>query len=84
MLKKNFHMQQAVLTSYLKTYGMYLIRFFSSSKISLKKDSRRIIFGQTKLNENNFTSRVCMWWAFEEIAPHAEEMAGEKDMGCCV
>jgi len=29
------------------------------------------------LNENNFTSRV--WWALiEEIAPRAEEVAGEK------
>ena len=43
----------------------------------------KIIFGQTKLNENNFTSR--MWWALiEEIAPCAEEMAGEKDFACCV
>ena len=26
-----------------------------------------------------------MWWALvEEIAPHAEEMAGEKEMACCV
>ena len=38
---------------------------------------------QTKLNKNNFTHRV--WWAIiEEIAPHAEEMAGEKEMVCCV
>ena len=36
-----------------------------------------MIFEKTKLDENNFTSRV--WWALiEEIAPHAEEMAGEK------
>ena len=35
------------------------------------------IFGQTKLSENNFTSRV--WCALiEEIAAHAKEMAGEK------
>ena len=34
------------------------------------------------MNQNNFTSRVCMWWAFQEIAPCAEEMAGEKDMAC--
>ena len=33
---------------------------------------------------NNFTSRVCMWLAFEEITPRAEEMAGEKDTACCV
>ena len=26
-----------------------------------------------------------MWWALiEEIAPHAEEMAGEKEIACCV
>ena len=31
----------------------------------------------------NFTSRV--WWTLiEEIAPRAEEMAGEKEMACCV
>ena len=36
-----------------------VICFFSSSKISLKKYSCEIIFGQTKLNENNFASR--MW-----------------------
>ena len=35
------------------------------------------------LNKNNFTS--CFWWALiEEIAPHAEKMAGEKEMACCV
>ena len=35
------------------------------------------------MNENTFTSRV--WWALiEEIAPRAEEMAGEKEMACCV
>ena len=65
---------------------MYItvIRFiFSSSKISLKKYSHKIIFGQTKLNENNFTSR--MWWALiEEIAPRAKEMAGKKEIACCV
>ena len=33
---------------------------------------------------DNFTSRLYMWLAFEEIAPRAEEMAGEKDMACCV
>ena len=42
-----------------------------------------IIFGKSKLNENNFTSHV--WWALiEEIASHAEEMAGEKEIACCV
>ena len=56
-----------------------IIRFLSS-KISSKK---YLIFGQTKLNENNFTSRV--WWALiEEIAPRAKEMAGEKEIACCV
>ena len=35
------------------------------------------------MNENNFTSRV-RWALIEEIAPHAEEMAGEKEMACCV
>ena len=35
------------------------------------------------MNENNFTSLV--WWALiEEIALHAEEMASEKVMACCV
>ena len=35
------------------------------------------------MNENNFTSRV--WCALmQEIATHAEEMAGEKKMACCV
>ena len=33
---------------------------------------------------DNFTSRLYMQLAFEEIAPRAEEMAGEKDMACCV
>ena len=60
-----------------------VIRFFLSSKISSKKYSRKIIFGQTKLNENNFTSRV--WWALiEEIAPRAKEMTDEKEIACCV
>ena len=59
-----------------------IIRFFSS-KISSKKYSRKIIFGQTKLNENNFTSRL--WWALiEETTPCAEEVAGEKEIACCV
>ena len=32
---------------------------------------RKIIFTQTKSDENNFTS--CVWWALiEEIAPRAE------------
>ena len=47
-----------------------------SSKLSSKKYLRKIIFGQIKLNENNFTSRV--WWALIEITLRAEEMAGEK------
>jgi len=35
------------------------------------------------LNKINFTSRV--WWTLNEfIAPHAKEMAGEKEMACCV
>ena len=35
------------------------------------------------MNENNFTSHV--WWALiEEITPRAEEMAGEKEIACCV
>ena len=60
-----------------------VIRFFSPSKFLSKKYSRKIIFGQTKLAENNFTSRV--WWALiEELTPRAEEMACEKEMGCCV
>ena len=57
-----------------------VIRFFSSSKILSKKYSRKIIFGQTKLNENNFTS--CVWWALvEEITPCRRY---EKEMACCV
>ena len=48
-----------------------------------KKYSRKIIFGQTKLNKSNFTSR--MWWALiEGIILRAEEMASEKEMACCV
>jgi len=48
---------------------------------------RKIVFGQTKLNENNFTNR--MWWALiEEIAPRAEDrdrwLHGEKEIACCV
>ena len=35
------------------------------------------------MNKSNFTSR--QWWALiEEIAPRAEEMAGEKEIACCV
>ena len=56
--------------------------FFLPSKFSSKKYSHKIIFGQTKLDENNFTSRV--WWALIEIAPRAEEMVCEKEMACCV
>ena len=57
--------------------------FVSSSKISFKKHSCKIIFVQSKLNKNNFTSRA--WWALiEEIAQHAEEMAGGKEIACCV
>ena len=49
----------------------------------LVKHSHKIVFTQTKLNKNNFTSLV--WWALiEEITPRAEEMAREKEMGCCV
>ena len=45
----------------------YIICFFLSSKFSSKKYSHQIIFAQTKLNENNFTSH--MWWVLiEEIA----------------
>ena len=35
------------------------------------------------MNESNFTS--CVWWALiEKITPLAEEVAGEKEMACCV
>ena len=34
------------------------------------------------MNENNFTSR--RWALIEEIAPHAEDMAGEKEIACFV
>ena len=51
--------------------------FTSSTKFSLKKHSRKIIFRQTKLNENNFTSHV--WCALiEKIAALAKEMTGER------
>ena len=61
----------------LKVFSYTAIRFFSSSKISSKKYSHEIIFRQ---NKNNFTSRV--WWALiEETTLHAEETAGEKEMG---
>ena len=54
-----------------------------SSKFSSKKYSCKIIFAQTKLDKNNFTSHS--WWALiEEIAPHAKKMAGEKEKACCV
>ena len=66
----------------LATMGSTVIRFFSPSKFSSKKYSCKIIFGQTKLDENNFTSRVR--WALIEIALCAEEMACEKEMACCV
>ena len=57
---------------------------FRLDKFSSKKYSRKIIFAQTKLNENNFFTS-CVWWALiEGIAPHAKEMAGEKEMACCV
>ena len=59
-----------------------VIRIFLPSKFSSKKYSRKIIFGQTKLDENNFTSRV--QWALIEIAPHADEMVCEKEMARCV
>ena len=52
-----------------------VIRFFLSSKFSQKKYSCKIIFTQTKLDENN---------VIEKIALHAEVMACEKEMGCCV
>ena len=55
-----------------------VIRSFSSSKFLSKKYLHEIIFTQTKLNKNNFTS---------PIAPRAEEIAtsSKKDsMACCV
>ena len=33
------------------------------------------------MNGNNFTSRR---WLIEEIAPRAEDMAGKKEIACCV
>ena len=62
-------------TTYRNSLLFRLVNF--RKKIYLRK----IIFGQTKLNENNFTS--CVWCALIEIAAHAKEMAGEK-MTCCV
>ena len=61
----------ALLEERARQTNSTIIRFFLSSKISSKKYSCKIIFGQTRLNENNFTS--CVWWALiEEIAPRAE------------
>ena len=59
-----------------------MLSFTSSNlKFLSKKYSRKTIFAQTNLNENNFKSRV--WWALiEEIALHSEEIAGEKEMTC--
>ena len=34
------------------------------------------------MNENNFTNH--RWALIEEIAPRAEDMAGEKEIACCV
>ena len=56
--------------------------FFLSSKFSSKNYWRKIIFAQTNLNKNHFTSRV--WWALIEIEPRSEEMADEKEKACCV
>ena len=40
-------------------------------------------FHTDKFGRKSFTIRV--WWALiEEIAPCAKEMAGEKEMACCV
>ena len=65
------------------TYRVYRNSlFFRLVNFRQKKYSCKIIFGQTKLDENNFTSRVR--WALIEIAPRAEEMACEKEMACCV
>ena len=56
--------------------------FFSSSKFS-SNCLHKLIFTRSKLNKDNFTSRV--WWALiEVIVPCAEEMAGEKEMSSCV
>ena len=47
------------------------------------KYSRQKNFTQTKLDDNNFTSRV--WWALiEEITVRVEVMACGKEMACCV
>ena len=63
-----------------KGCSMHHNSLFLSSKISTKIYSREIIFRQTK-----FTCTSCVWWALiEEIAPHAKEMAGEKEIACCV
>ena len=61
----------------------YRNSLFSSGKISSKNISHKVIFGQTKFDENSFTSHV--WWALiEEITLCAEKMAGEKEIPCCV
>ena len=66
-------------TLYMRFIIHTVFHFLPSSKILSKIDLHKNIFGQTKLNENNFTSRV--WWALiEEITPCAEEMAGEKEI----
>jgi len=57
------------------------IHFILSSKFC-QKYSHKIILVHTKSNEINLQ---VVWWALiEEIAPHAEGVAGEKEMACCV
>ena len=69
-------------TLYMRFVIHTVFHFFSSSKISSKIDLYKNIFEKTKLNENNFTSRV--WWALiEDITPCAKEMAGEIEIFLC-
>ena len=69
-------------TLYMRFIIHTVFHFLPSSKILSKIDLHKNIFGQTKLNENNFTSRV--WWALiEEITLCAEEMAGKKEIFLC-
>ena len=68
------HVQVSVSCNCQHPTALYTVQALSSSTIIR-------FFTRTKLNENNFTSR--MWWVLiEEIAPRAEETAGEKKVAC--
>ena len=88
--KKLYPLPNAYLHHVCTTFiYQFILRYYRNSLLFrlvnfCKKNIRiKIIFIQTELDENNFTSHV--WWALiEEIAPRAKEMACEKEMACCV